>query len=77
MFSLDNYRPSSVHELFSSPSAFSRSPMWETMFKIAILASVSCIWGERNKILFEEEEWSFSRVLESINHCIALWLHAN
>ena len=76
-FSLDNHRPNSVAELFSSPAAYNRNPKWTVAFKIARLAAVWCIWGKRNKIIFEDEVCCFGAVMESINFCIALWLHVN
>lgn len=33
--------------------------------------------GETEQDVFEEEEWDFSAVIKSLNHCIALWLHVN
>ena len=47
---------------------------WVAAAKVGVMSSLWCLWNLRNKRIFNEEVRNTEGLIDSINHCIALWL---
>ena len=45
--------------------------------KTGVLAGLWGIWNTWNKVFFKDERWNLQSLIDSLNHCIALWLFSS